>query len=555
MIGRLLDQLRREEGSVLLFVAIATPVLVAAFAIAVDIGDWFVRGRALQNQVDAAAFAGADKWQACFNSSGTGFTLMKDEANKYSGTGVLNAQIGGTIKGQLQPLAFNSTTFPPTGPTNFSSDTGLPLDGSSCTQTPDNKYVFDVKATENNEPLILGSLFPSLVGPDLHAAARLELRLVQSLNPSMPLAVPDVNPASMSITIIDQTSKTTGTTLAACSTSQVTYGVVTPCSFTRTTSSFPPVTTTTGGGSKTWNFNNITFKVPTGEKNNIIVRVGLGATAGACDFGTSGGTGYVCLEGFSSDPNFAPDPPILSVVPSQAIANNVNSDTQFTVKLEGNFGINTPCTGTAGASYTCATDPTVKLRFASQAGSHTYAIDCGTLPGGSGGDFYQQIRYGCANPFQVNDPPAICPDTVTNPPDCAPVNNAVGDKIGQLRQAMDDRFAANGCPANNYPNTAVDGDPRIVILIVTDFSAFYGSGGGTSVPVVTYAAFYVTGWDSQGSTCSTVNSPYPVDPTVKNDKPHGDIWGHFITYVTSATASTQPCAVGSLTPCTPSLVR
>jgi hypothetical protein len=73
--------------------------------------------------------------------------------------------------------------------------------------------------------------------------------------------------------------------------------------------------------------------------------------------------------------------------------------------------------------------------------------------------------------------------------------------------------------------------------------------------VVTYAAFYVTGWDSQGNTCNSVNSPYPADPTVKNDRPHGDIWGHFITYVTSATPSTQPCQVGSLTLCTPSLVR
>jgi hypothetical protein len=245
---------------------------------------------------------------------------------------------------------------------------------------------------------------------------------------------------------------------------------------------------------------------------------------------------------------------VISAVPTPDFKNG-KTTYSIAVKVEGNFAVHAPCTGAGtGASYSCATDPTVKLRFASQTGSHTYAIDCGTLAGGSGGDFYQQIRYGCANQFQVNVAD-VCPDTVTDPPDCAPVNNAVGDKIGQLRQAMDDRFASGGCPANNYPDTTVNGDPRIVTLIVTDFSSFYGNGGGTTVPVVTYAAFYVTGWDSQGNKCNTVNEAYPADPTVKNDKPHGDIWGHFITYVTSATADTTPCQVGALAPCTPSLVR
>jgi hypothetical protein len=249
----------------------------------------------------------------------------------------------------------------------------------------------------------------------------------------------------------------------------------------------------------------------------------------------------------------AGDPPSIEATPAPDFANGSNTYS-IAVTLEGNFQVYTPCAGAGtGAGYSCATDPTVKLRFADSAGSHTYAIDCGTIPGGAGpgADFYQQIRYGCANPFQVNLADA-CPDSVTNPPDCAPVNNAVGDKIGQLRQAMNDRF---GCPANNYPNTTAANDPRIIILIVTDFSAFYGNGGGsgTQVPVVTYAAFYVTGWDGgPGKACAN-NAAYPAVDA--KDKPHGDIWGHFITYITSADPSPDACTVGALTPCTPTLVR
>ena len=70
---------------------------------------------------------------------------------------------------------------------------------------------------------------------------------------------------------------------------------------------------------------------------------------------------------------------------------------------------------------------------------------------------------------------------------------------------------------------------------------------------MTYAAFYVTGWDGgPGATCAS-NAPYPAVDA--KDKPHGDIWGHFITYITSAAPSADSCTVGALTPCTPTLVR
>src|SRR5919205_3946243 len=86
--------------------------------------------------------------------------------------------------------------------------------------------------------------------------------------------------------------------------------------------------------------------------------------------------------------------------------------------------------------------------------------------------------------------------------------------------ALNTRFAS--CPANNWP-TVPEGDPRVVKLLITDFSALDGSGK-TTVPVMNFAAFYITGWD--GASCAN-NQAWPFPGSSSK----GDIWGHFIKYV------------------------
>jgi len=216
----------------------------------------------------------------------------------------------------------------------------------------------------------------------------------------------------------------------------------------------------------------------------------------------------------------------------------------ITVGLRGNLQLATP------------TDPTATLlRLASTSGSHTQALDCGTVPGHSGrqNDFYQQVLWGCANQYAINDS-GICPDAGADQPDCVPV--ATGDKRGPLRDALNDRFGTGAaCVPNNYP-TFKDDDPRIVNLVITNFGAFNGNGGNpaTDIPVATFASFYVTGWD--GSNC------HPPDPTKANESypgvgssQSGDVWGHFIKYVGGGTPSSVDCSPSSLTPCTPALVK
>jgi hypothetical protein len=220
-----------------------------------------------------------------------------------------------------------------------------------------------------------------------------------------------------------------------------------------------------------------------------------------------------------------------------------------TVGLAGNYKVNAPCSGSGtGPSYRCATDPTVLLRLTSTSGSRTYAVDCGTLPGHTGGDLYQQIEYGCANTYSINDAD-ICPDPANpSPPDCAHIGNVGGGvKRGQLQQAMNDRF---GCATNNYPSVPA-GDPRVVVLVLTDFSAFNGSGGNQDVPVVQFGAFYVTGWDG-GSGCAQ-NESFPTTGSSQA----GDVWGHFIKYVATGSGGggSGICDVSDLDPCVPSLIQ
>src|SRR5207237_3035848 len=126
--------------------------LLLVFAIAVDVGNWFLHKRALQNQVDAAALAGGDLFGQCFRSDispAAGFNLMTAEAIKYDGkVGPYNPQIGGSRKGVLTVL-YNSKIYQKAGPPADDTPNVAPY---ACAQP----YVFDVKGTDADIPPIFG---------------------------------------------------------------------------------------------------------------------------------------------------------------------------------------------------------------------------------------------------------------------------------------------------------------------------------------------------------------------------------------------------------------
>jgi hypothetical protein len=141
----------------------------------------------------------------------------------------------------------------------------------------------------------------------------------------------------------------------------------------------------------------------------------------------------------------------------------------------------------------------------------------------------------------------VCPDPSppSGPADCVPLET--GKMANSASAALNTRFAS--CPANNWP-TVPEGDPRVVKLLITDFSALDGSGK-TAVPVMNFAAFYITGWE--GASCAN-NQAYPFTGSPSK----GDIWGHFMKYVEPDPDSTgdAPCPPPpSISPCVPVLLK
>ena len=182
---------------------------------------------------------------------------------------------------------------------------------------------------------------------------------------------------------------------------------------------------------------------------------------------------------------------------------------------------------------------TVMLRLTG--GSLTSAVAC---DGQGAAEFRNAIINGCQTPYQLNSV-GYCPDP--NPPagpaDC--VDTKTGTTAGPTLQGLDTRFAT--CPANNWPNYDPANDPRVVKLLITDFSALNGNGT-TTVPVTNFAAFYITGWT--GSKCANNQAP-------PGDVKKGAIWGHFVKYIEPDpdSAGDETCDPVVVTPCAPILVK
>jgi putative Flp pilus-assembly TadE/G-like protein len=183
---------------------------------------------------------------------------------------------------------------------------------------------------------------------------------------------------------------------------------------------------------------------------------------------------------------------------------------------------------------------TVMLRLTG--GSRTSAVQCDASGANA---FKQDIINGCQTPYQLN-PVGFCPDPSppAGPADC--IQTETGDMVGPTEQGLNTRLAS--CPPVNYPSFDAATDPRVVKLLITDFSALGGSGT-TLVPVTNFAAFYITGWTGG---CAN-NDPPPAGLDIKK----GAIWGHFVKYIEPDPNSTgdQTCDPLQVTPCVPVLVK
>jgi hypothetical protein len=210
-----------------------------------------------------------------------------------------------------------------------------------------------------------------------------------------------------------------------------------------------------------------------------------------------------------------------------------------------------------GLELSDLSDPPVRLRVID--GSQNQSLDCDPAKP----NLRDELATGCTpayRPHESSDP--ACPGSPSalwarpNPPpwDCVAVQT--GNATNQIAQGLNQRVFGTQSPSsctqpNHWPNYP-PGDPRIIFVIVTPFGAFQGSGS-TTVPVVRFAAFYMTGWTGNGS---------GANPCIGNgdDAPNdsAEIVGRFIKYIdmpNNGGAGGATCDFSAIDPCTAVMVE
>jgi hypothetical protein len=141
--------------------------------------------------------------------------------------------------------------------------------------------------------------------------------------------------------------------------------------------------------------------------------------------------------------------------------------------------------------------------------------------------------------------------------------------------AIDEAALTASCHGSRYqcnnpidvpgPGDVVDlDDPRIIKIYILPFNAFNNvpTGANTDLPVVDFAAFYVTAWkyNTREDPCGPADNPGGVD----NDNAklpglgEGEVGGYFIQWVEPGGGAVDPTATCNLndpTPCRAVLVR
>jgi hypothetical protein len=147
----------------------------------------------------------------------------------------------------------------------------------------------------------------------------------------------------------------------------------------------------------------------------------------------------------------------------------------------------------------------------------------------------QEFAYGCEPMYGIKeDPEPPCPSKAElhgspNPPAWECVAVKTGEMNGPVGAGLNERILcvppnpASNCDGhfgkpqsctspNRYPNI-VDGDPRLLALFLVPYGSLEIAGSGSTVPIINFAYFYVTGWHSKGggfdNPCADPNAPIP----------------------------------------------
>jgi hypothetical protein len=201
-------------------------------------------------------------------------------------------------------------------------------------------------------------------------------------------------------------------------------------------------------------------------------------------------------------------------------------------------------------------DDALHLRLGDQ--NQTQALSCSM----GNVTLRDELLYGC-DPWYEENAGLTCPQqknvllAMPQPWQCVPL--VTGIKENQIAAGLNERILgdsqAQTCPVavqNHWPDYTGD-DPRIVMVFLTKFGAFEGTGSDT-VPVTGFASFYITGWNAQGN---GFFNPCQANGTDDPAAASGEIVGHYISHVKTPNdggGGEVPCDFEGIKPCTAVLV-
>jgi hypothetical protein len=212
---------------------------------------------------------------------------------------------------------------------------------------------------------------------------------------------------------------------------------------------------------------------------------------------------------------------------------------------------------------TSVDSPVVALRVIG--GSQNQSLDCDPWVD----TMRDELIEGCRPTYAINEGtpcPNDAPTLWESPQPWNCVALKTGGREGQVTAGMNGRILGSVKPTDctnpsrwaEYWNTGDflpdKTDKRIINLFMTPYGSFDGSGR-TTVPVINFATFYVTGWTGQPgfpNPCQGRDSEEII-----GDGDPAWIYGRFIKYVetlTGATGST-PCDFADFGSCTPVLTE
>ncbi len=229
-------RIQSEDGAMVVVAAVLMVAVIGLGAVVVQIGSWYQNRRHVQMRADAAALAGSQLFNECFVPASAGLNPLADMeewAKRYGGfvssVGTPENTRFGVGTSDSSDYLFQSRTYPGGG--GPGADDTYTADANPC--SPANIAAphggFDVKLRQRS----VRRLFRISPSSTVYGHARVQLKEVQSVVPTFPLAVPELVPGAVAVTFVNED---TGAELTGC-TGAVFTG--TTCTYRLTNSAAP----------------------------------------------------------------------------------------------------------------------------------------------------------------------------------------------------------------------------------------------------------------------------------------------------------------------------